>query len=97
MLLLCQTGLRAILAGKHGPSWSSSSLYAHRAHGYSSCGSFSEGRPALALTEGILHPLLLLSLSVPGGIRYWALIQEKERGPHSLVEEAVRLQTDRDA
>lgn len=60
-------------------------------------GASQTGRPALAFTEGILHPLLLLRMSVPGGIRYWALIQGKERGPHCLVEEAVRLQTDRDA
>lgn len=54
-------------------------------------GASQTGRPALALTEGILHPLLLLSLPVPGGI------QGKERWPHFLVEEAMRLQTDRDA
>lgn len=60
-------------------------------------GASQTGRPALVLTEAILYPLLLLSLPVPGGIRHWALSQGKERWPHFLVEEAVRLQTDRDA
>lgn len=78
------------------PLWSSSSLHAELMAA-THVGASQTGRPTLALTEGILHPLLLLSLPVLGGIRHWALIQGKERWPHFLVEEAVRLQTDRDA